>query len=61
MHSLGRKNHLGRNLMKMRKHFPDDYKFFPPTWLLPAEYSDFKNQFNNKFVKTFIIKPEASI
>jgi tubulin polyglutamylase TTLL6/13 len=42
MHSLGRKNNLGRNLMKMRKYFPDDYKFFPPTWLLPAEYSDFK-------------------
>ena len=29
MYSLARKNHLGRNLMKMRKVFPDDFKFFP--------------------------------
>ncbi len=32
MFQLARKNHLGKNLMKMRKKFPDDYKFFPPTW-----------------------------
>jgi len=60
MYSLARKNHLGRNLMRMRKNFPDHYKFFPPTWLLPAEYSDFKAQFNKKLSKTFIVKPEAS-
>lgn len=29
MFSLSRKNHLGRNLMKMRNKFPYDYKFFP--------------------------------
>ncbi len=45
--------------MRMRKNFPEDYKFFPPTWLLPAEYSDFKAQFNKKLSKTFILKPEA--
>jgi tubulin polyglutamylase TTLL6/13 len=45
MYSLARKNHLGRNLMKMRKQFPEDYKFFPQTWLLPSEYADFKLQF----------------
>jgi len=44
----------------MRKQFPKDYKFFPKTWLLPAEYSDFRNQFSNKKNVTFIIKPEAS-
>jgi tubulin polyglutamylase TTLL6/13 len=43
MYSLARKNHLGRNLMRMAKEFPDSYKFFPKTWLLPAEYNDFKN------------------
>lgn len=58
MYNLARKNYLGRNLMKMQRKFPKEYKFFPPTWLLPSEYNDFKNQFNKKKAKTFIIKPE---
>ena len=60
MYSLARKNHLGRNLMRMKKAFPDHYKFFPQTFLLPSEYNDFKLQFNKKKNKTFIVKPEAS-
>lgn len=61
MYSLARKNHLGRNLMRMRKQFPDHFKFFPPTWLLPAEFGDFRTQFTKKNGnKTFILKPEAS-
>lgn len=59
MSCLARKNHLGRNLMRIRKALPVDYNFFPPTWLLPAEWADFKNQFNGKKKKTFILKPEA--
>jgi tubulin polyglutamylase TTLL6/13 len=43
MYSLARKNYLGRNLMKMLKVHPKDFKFFPPTWLLPFEMSDFKS------------------
>lgn len=43
----------------MRKRFPESFNFFPPTWLLPVEWSDFKAQFNFKKAKTFIIKPEA--
>ncbi|KAL4499341.1 hypothetical protein ABPG72_006927 [Tetrahymena utriculariae] len=62
MFSLARKNHLARNLMKMRKQFPDQYKFFPQTWLLPAEYNEFRNQFEKSRAqqKIFIVKPEAS-
>ena len=60
MYSIARKNNLGRNLMRMRKAFPEAFKFFPPTWLLPAEFGDFKNQFTKKGKKTFIIKPAAS-
>jgi tubulin polyglutamylase TTLL6/13 len=60
MYSLARKNHLGKNLMRMRKHFPDNFKFFPPTWLLPSELSDFRAQFTKKKNRTFIVKPEAS-
>lgn len=62
MYALARKNHLARNLGRMKKMFPDDYKFFPQTFLLPSEYPDFRSQFNNKKKnnKTFIVKPEAS-
>ncbi|CAK79223.1 unnamed protein product (macronuclear) [Paramecium tetraurelia] len=58
MYSLARKNHLGRNLMKMHKQFPQAYNYFPYTWLLPAELSDFRANIGKN--KTFIIKPEAS-
>jgi tubulin polyglutamylase TTLL6/13 len=29
MYALARKNHLAKNLGRMHKQFPDDYKFFP--------------------------------
>lgn len=59
MNSITRKNNLGRNLLRMRKQFPKEYRFFPDTWILPTDLSDFKNQFHNgKSNKTFIIKPE---
>ena len=60
MYALARKNHLARNLVRMQRLFPKEYKFFPKTWLLPAEYADFKQQFTKKKNKTFIVKPEAS-
>ena len=59
MSCLARKNFLGRNLMKMRKLFPKEYKFFPQTWILPLDLYDFKLQFNKNRNKTYIIKPEA--
>ena len=42
MYVLARKNFLGKILMKMRKRFPQEYNFFPKTWVLPAENSDLK-------------------
>jgi tubulin polyglutamylase TTLL6/13 len=36
MEVLARKNLLAKGLMKMRKEFPEEYCFFPLTWLLPA-------------------------
>lgn len=59
MYSLSRKNHLARHLMRMRKKFPEEYSFFPVTWLLPAEFPDFSNEIKQKS-KVFIIKPQAS-
>lgn len=43
MYALARKNFLGKNLMKMKKVHPDDYNFFPQTWMLPSDYCDFRN------------------
>jgi len=42
MYALARKDHLARNLGRMLKRHPDDYNFFPKTWLLPADFGDFK-------------------
>ena len=68
MYALARKNNLARNLQRMLKLHPEDYKFFPQTWLLPAEFGEFKKQFpdQSKYKKkklnrkTFISKPEAA-
>lgn len=44
--------------MRMHKILSEEFNFFPKTWILPNEMSDFRNQFNKKKNnKTFIIKP----
>ena len=51
MYVVTRKNYLARNLVKMQRAFPEDYKFFPRTWLIPQEASDFRKQFVDKLGK----------
>ena len=58
MHGICKKNFLAWNLNKMLKLFPNEFNYFPRTWVLPGDYSDFKSQLNKK--KFFIVKPEAS-
>ncbi|EGR32668.1 tubulin-tyrosine ligase family protein, putative [Ichthyophthirius multifiliis] len=63
MFILARKNYLARHLKKMQKQFPEEYNFFPQTWLLPLEYNDLRTEFEKIQKgkrKTFIVKPEAS-
>lgn len=66
MYALARKDHLARNLNRMQRVMPAEYNFFPQTWLLPAEYGEFKKQFPDNMKRrkttreTFIAKPEAS-
>lgn len=36
MCALSRKNFLSKNLMRMRKVFPEDYNFFPKSWIIPC-------------------------
>ena len=62
MYAVTRKNHLARNLMRMKRAFPDEYDFTPQTWVLPGDNIDFRNQFSgnpNANNKTFIVKPDA--
>ncbi len=59
MSTLARKAALGRTLNRMIPHFPREFKFFPKTWSLPAEWTDFASQFTEgKSTRTFIIKPD---
>lgn len=44
----------------MQKVFPNEYNFFPKTWILPSDANDLKSQFNFKKAKTFIVKPVAN-
>lgn len=59
MYALARKNLLAKNLIAMQKYFGKDFNFFPKTYLLPGDLKAFKEQFNYRKAKTFIIKPEA--
>eukprot|EP00826_Nyctotherus_ovalis_P036329 TRINITY_DN3211_c0_g1_i13.p1 TRINITY_DN3211_c0_g1~~TRINITY_DN3211_c0_g1_i13.p1 ORF type:complete len:565 (+),score=152.27 TRINITY_DN3211_c0_g1_i13:118-1812(+) len=59
MNCLSRKDNLGKNLMRMRRYFPEDYDFVPPTWHLPNEYGDFRTQCTQSKGRTYIVKPEA--
>lgn len=53
---LCRKNALADNLNLMRKEFPTDYNFFPPTYVLPHDSSKVQPLMKRK--KTMIIKPD---
>jgi len=35
MYLIARKTFLGKNLKKLQKLFPEEYDFFPRTWILP--------------------------
>jgi tubulin polyglutamylase TTLL6/13 len=58
MYGICKKNYLAWNLNRMLKLFPNDYNFFPKTWVLPGDWIDFKNSFTKG--KVFILKPESS-
>ena len=59
MSAICRKAALGRNVGRMQLLFPREYAFFPRTWVLPEDWSDFQAQFaGGKGNKTFIIKPD---
>jgi tubulin polyglutamylase TTLL6/13 len=60
---ISRKNNLARNLMRMSKMFPDEYNFFPRTWILPSDSIDIRNHYAHSKSKnnpcTYIVKPDS--
>ena len=58
MHGICKKHYLAWNLNKMQKIFPQEYNFYPKTWVLPGDYSNLKLHADRQ--RTFIVKPEAS-
>ena len=63
MPNIARKNRMGQNLNKMLKIFPQEYSYYPRTWVLPSELNDFRSQFdaNGNAIgnKIYIIKPDG--
>ncbi|KAH8312339.1 hypothetical protein KR044_010282 [Drosophila immigrans] len=58
MIEICRKDLLSRNLNRMLKLYPHDYKIFPKTWMLPADYGDAMHYALNHR-HTFILKPDS--
>ncbi len=43
MYLVALKHNLAKYLKIMAKAFPEDYKFFPKTWVTPYEFFDLNN------------------
>ncbi len=56
--SITRKNNLGHNLNAMRSKYPEQYDFYPPTYLFPKDRQRLRKEWNGATV--LIVKPEAS-
>lgn len=60
-----RKINLSRAMRMMQELFPDEYDFYPRSWILPEEYQQFSTQIRMVKEKdatlnpTFIVKPDG--
>ncbi|KAM6975609.1 tubulin polyglutamylase TTLL11 [Tautogolabrus adspersus] len=60
-----RKINLSRAMRTMQELFPDEYDFYPRSWILPEEYQQFSTQIRMLKEKdatlnpTFIVKPDG--
>ncbi|KAL3805628.1 hypothetical protein HJC23_005872 [Cyclotella cryptica] len=61
MSNICRKTRLAQNLELMRKKFPHEFAFYPPTFILPQNFAALKTLFiNGQSKHPFIIKPDGS-
>jgi len=56
--ALTRKNNLGHNLNALRAKFPDEFDFYPQTYLFPKDKVRLRKEWDGETV--LIVKPEAS-
>lgn len=60
--TVSHKAELAKHLNRMRQFFPEDYDFFPRTWLLPDEEEQFTAFVQRRREKgrtpTYIVKPD---
>ncbi|XP_017032956.1 tubulin polyglutamylase TTLL13 isoform X2 [Drosophila kikkawai] len=59
MVEICRKDLLSRNLNRMLKLFPGDYRIFPRTWLMPTDAYDVAI-YASKHKRSFILKPYSA-
>ncbi|KAM8871409.1 tubulin polyglutamylase TTLL11 [Synchiropus picturatus] len=65
MLEMSRKINLSRAVRTMQELFPEEYDFYPRSWILPEEYQQFSTQIrllkeNDASVNpTFIVKPDG--
>lgn len=57
---LARKKSLGLHLNAIREYFPEDYDFFPKTFLLPEDATRLREYAAGHKNRTYICKPDAS-
>lgn len=60
MYEIARKDLLARNLIYMQKYHPDEYDFFPLTWIFPYDYAAAELYAQTHPNSIFIIKPVSS-
>jgi hypothetical protein len=48
MYQIARKTFLAKNLKRMRKLFPNEFKFFPRSWVWPNEAVELKAYISNR-------------
>lgn len=58
MPDLCHKKTMGYYLNKFREYFPEEYDFFPRTFLIPEELEEF-TEFSKNSKKIFIAKPSS--
>ena len=56
--AICRKDELAINLNKLLHFFPDDYDFYPRTFILPRDSEAFRKS-NAKKARTWIVKPQS--
>uniref|UniRef100_A0A1I7RSU1 Tubulin polyglutamylase TTLL11 n=1 Tax=Bursaphelenchus xylophilus TaxID=6326 RepID=A0A1I7RSU1_BURXY len=58
MTDLARKIALTQAIRSMRELFPQEYNFYPQSWILPSQYNNFRNYSSRNPNKWFIVKPD---